>query len=103
MPLPAEILDESAVLFQDVRPHDVDPEEHAAFVIARVLDHGTMRSVLALLHYYGAHRIRASFHEGEAARLSRRTVALWRALLQLTPDECTPKSSPRRSSPFWTA
>jgi hypothetical protein len=59
MPLPLEILNESQVPFRDVRPEDVDAEAHAEFVIARVLDHGTMRSVRALLGYYGPDRIRA--------------------------------------------
>ena len=103
MPLPREILDESSVLFPDVRPEDVDPEAHAAFVIARVLDHGTVRSVRALLRYYGSDRIRAFFREGGAGRVSPRTVPLWVAFLNLAPDECTPRSSPRPSSPFWTA
>ena len=35
--------------------------------------------------------------------LVRRTVPLWVAFLNLAPDECTPTSSPRPSSPFWTA
>jgi hypothetical protein len=30
-------------------------------------------------------------------------VPLWVAFLHLAPDECSPRSSPRRSSPFWTA
>ena len=103
MPLPDEILDESSVLFRDVRSEDVDPEVHAAFVIARVLDDGTMRSVGALLRYYGRARIRAFFRGGGSDRVSRRTVPLWSAFFKLTTDECTPKSSRRRSSPFWTA
>ena len=103
MSLPRELLDESAVLFQDVRPEDVDAEAHAAFVIARVLDLGTVRSVRALLRHYGPDRIRAFFREGGANRVSRRTVPLWTAFFKLTADECTPRSSPRRSSPFWTA
>lgn len=103
MPLPSEILDESSVLFRDVRPEDVDSEAHAAFVIARVLDHGTVRSVRALLCHYGPDRIRAFFREGGTDRVSRRTVPLWAAFLELAPDECTPRSSPRPSSPFWTA
>lgn len=103
MPIPAEILAESAVLFHDVRPEEVDPEAHAAFVIARVLDRGTLRSVRALLRYYGEERIRDFFRQGGAARLSRRTVPLWAAFLDLAPEECTPKSSPRRSSPSWMA
>ena len=103
MPLPLEILNESQVLFRDVRPEDIDAEAHAEFVIARVLDHGTVRSVRALLGYYGPDRIRAFFRGGGADRVSRRTVPLWVAFLNLAPDECTPTSSPRPSSPFWTA
>ncbi len=103
MPLPDEILAEATVLFHDVRAEDIDPEVHAPFVIARVLDRGTLRSVKALLRHYGRERIRRFFREGGAGRVSRRTVPLWAAFLQLAPDECTPKSSPRPSSPFWTA
>ena len=101
--LPREILEEAAVLFHDVRPEAIDPEAHAAFVIARVLDCGSASSVRALLRHYGMEGLRAFFRSGGAARLSRRTIPLWAAYLNLTPDECTPKSSPRRSSPFWTA
>ena len=103
MSLPEEILTESTTLFHNVRAEDVDPELHAAFVIARVLDHGTLRSVGALLRYYGRDRIRNFFREGGSERVSRRTVPLWAAFLNLAPDECSPRSSPRRSSPFWTA
>jgi hypothetical protein len=103
MPLPDEILDEAPVLFHDVRPADIDPERHAPFVIARVLDHGTMRSVTALLRYYGRDRVRRFFCDGGLDRLSRRTVPLWLAFLGLSRDECTPQSSLSRSSPFWTA
>jgi hypothetical protein len=103
MPLPRELLDEAPVLFRDVRVEDVDPESHAAFVMARVLDFGTLRSVGALLRYYGPNRIRAFFCEGGAGRVSRRTLALWAAFLDLTADECTQKFSPPRSSPFWRA
>lgn len=103
MPLPGEILAESTVLFHDVRPEDVDPEAHAAFVIARVLDRGTLRSVGALLRYYGRERIRDFFRQGGVARVSRRTVPLWAAFLDLAPEECTQRSSRTRSSPLWTA
>jgi len=103
MSLPAEIQTESVALFHDVRLEDVDPHAHAAFVIARVLDRGTLRSVRALLRFYGRDRIRDFFREGGAARLSRRTVPLWMSFLELAPEECIPKSSSRRSSPFWTA
>jgi hypothetical protein len=99
--LPREILDEAPVLFEDVRREDVDPNAHADFVIARVLDRGTMRSVAALVRYYGKERIAEFFREGGARQVSPRTVPLWRAHLKLSEEECTPKSSPRSRSPFW--
>jgi hypothetical protein len=103
MPLPREILAEAPVLFHDARTEDVDPEAHAAFVIERVLDRGTLRSVGALLRYYGRDRIRRVLLEGGLARLSPRTVPLWMAFLQLAVGQCTPRSSLRPRSPFWTA
>lgn len=99
--LPDEILAESAVLFHDTRVEDIDSETHAAFVIERVLDHGTMRSVRTLLRHYGRDGVRQFFISGGAARVARRTLPLWAAFLQFTLDECTETSSPRRSSPFW--
>jgi hypothetical protein len=101
VPLPEEILAEAAVLFHDTRAEDIDPDTHASFVITRVLDHGSLQSVRALLRYYGRDRLRRFFLEGGADRVSRRTVPLWMAFLQITPDACTPRSSLRRNSPFW--
>lgn len=103
MSLPDEILAESAVVFHDTRVDDIDPEAHAPFVIERVLDHGTISSVRALLHFYGRDRIRSFFLEGGIDRVAPRTRPLWTAFFQLTPHECIPKSLPRRSSSFWTA
>lgn len=102
MPLPVEIQSEATALFPDVRLQDIDVEAHAAFVIGRVLDRGTLRSVKALLRFYGRERIRDFFHEGGARRVSPRTLPLWTAFLELTPEECIPRSSRRRRSPFWT-
>jgi hypothetical protein len=82
--LPPEILDEASVLFEDVRLRDVDPEAYAAFVIARVLDRGTMRSVAALVRYYGRERIADFFREGGTRQVSPRTVPLWAAHLKLS-------------------
>lgn len=101
--LPDEIVAEAPALFHDTRVQDIDPEAHAAFVIARVLDHGTLRSVRALLRYYGRERVRRFLREGGMERISRRTVPLWAAFLEISPEECTPTSSPHRKSPFWTA
>ena len=100
--LAPEILQEAPVLFDDVRVGDLDPEAHGDFIIARVLDRGTLRSVRALFHVYGHDRIRRFFVEGGAPQLARRTVPLWASFFELTADECTSKSSPRRRSPYWS-
>jgi undecaprenyl pyrophosphate synthase len=100
--IPAEILEESTALFDDVRAETLDAEAHAAFIIARVLDRGTLRSVAALIRAYGLERIRDFLREGGAYQVSRRTLALWKAFLDLTEEECISTSSPRLRSPFWT-
>lgn len=103
MALPAAILAERSVLFHDTRVEDIEPDLHAEFVVTRVLDRGTLRSVTALLNYYGLGRVRRILVDGGLARISKRTVPLWVSFLQITPQECTSKPSPRISSPFWTA
>jgi hypothetical protein len=100
--MPPEILQEAVTLFHDVRTEDIDPEAHSAFVISRVLDRGTLRSVSALMNLYGLERIRSFFLEGGGDQVSRRTLALWREFLGLSEEECTSKSSPRIRSPYWT-
>lgn len=101
MGLPAEIHDEASVLFHDVRASDVDGDAHADFVIARVLERGTMRSVRALYRYYGAPRIREFFARGGADRVSPRTRALWLDHFGLDEATCTKRSSRRIKSPFF--
>ena len=72
-------------------------------IASRVLDRGTFSSVAALLRYYGRDRIRRFLCEGGVDRVEPPTVALWTAFLGIEPDECTPRSSPRRNARFWTA
>jgi len=100
--LPVALQEESTALFDDTRLEDIDPQKHAAFVIARVLDRGTMRSVAALVKLYGRERVRDFLLEGGARQVSRRTLALWKAFLNLSGEECTQRSSPRSRSAFWT-
>ncbi len=90
------------MLFHDVRPEQVELRAHASFVITRVLDRGTLRSVRALLRVYGKEQIRSFLVQGGVSRVSPRTAALWRVFLGITEAECTSKSSPRSRSRFWT-
>jgi hypothetical protein len=93
--LPEEIQAEAQALFHDVRLDDIESERHTDFVIARVLDRGTMRSVRALVRHCGEARIRGF------CRVSPQTRALWLAHFGLDEERCTPRSSPRISSSFW--
>ena len=80
---------------------DVDPIAHADFVIARVLERGTLRSVRALLRAYGVEGVRRFFRESGVDQVSARTVSLWMAYLHLRPDECTSRSSRMPSARYW--
>lgn len=102
MQLADEILDEASVLFEDIRLAELDPQRHADFIIARVLDRGSLASIRALFRMYGRETIRDFFTRGGVLQLSRRTVPLWTAFFDLPADACTPKSSPRRRSPYWS-
>ena len=99
--IPDEILAESSILFDDVRLAEIDAVAHAPFVIARVLDRGTLRSVGAVLRTYGTDRLRRFFLEGGSSEVSPRTIALWKVYFGLSENECTSRSSLRHKSPFW--
>ncbi len=101
--LPEAIADEAGTLFHDTRLDAIDPDAHAPFVIQRVLDRGTLRSVRALLAYYGERRVRAFLEHGGARKLDPRTAALWMAYFRLSQAECTSQSSLARKSVFWTS
>ena len=100
--LPAELTEERERLFHDAAPGSIDPEVHASFVIERTLDHGTMRSVAALVRFYSRDRIREFLAGDGRRRVSSRTWALWSAYLGIDESECAPTFSPRISAPFWT-
>lgn len=44
-------------LFWDINPNDVDMEEHASFIVQRVLEYGTTEDWNYILSYYGLTRI----------------------------------------------
>jgi hypothetical protein len=73
-----------------------------SFVIGRTLEHGTMKSVAAVVRRYGRARIVEFLRGDDGWRISARTRALWLVFLGLDEKECTPRSSPRSSAPFWT-
>jgi hypothetical protein len=100
-PLPQELLTEAAGLFHDVNPALIDAESHREFVITRVLDRGTLKSVRALFRLYGKERILEFMKSGGVHRLARRTVPLWLSFFDIDFASCTPKPSYRPSSSYW--
>lgn len=51
------VLGLSKTLFWDVDPYTVDAEKHAAFIVDRVLQMGTLEEFKAIIAYYGKKRI----------------------------------------------
>ncbi len=101
VPLPPQLLAESGRLFHDVNPTLVDAENNSGFVIARVLDRGTLQSVRALFEYYGSARILDFLKSGGIHRLAQRSIPLWLSYFNLDLTACTPKPSIRPSSNYW--
>ena len=83
-----------APLFPEVSLRKIDAERDARFVLARVLESGRMDDVAWCMRRYGLGRIRTFFREEGDPSLSRKTIALWRLVL----DERTePWATSRRS------
>lgn len=85
-------------LFWDTDPATVDPQRHAAYVIERVLEEGTLESVRALFAEYPKERIIDVIRHSR--RLSRRTANFWRVYLDIKePIACLqPRSIPAPSA-----
>ena len=47
----------SSNLFWDINPNDIDIEEHASFIVQRVLEYGRIEDWNYILSYYGISRI----------------------------------------------
>lgn len=88
-------------LFWDCRPESVDSDAHAPLVLERVLEYGSLASVHWALEAYGPDRIREFLRTRGARTLSRKTLSLWKVLLDLEGESCFEASSLRRSRPFW--
>jgi len=69
-------------LFWDADLAGLDVERDAPYVLARVLEHGTLRDVKWALRVYGAERIHRFFREVGHPELSDRTLSFWRAFFK---------------------
>ncbi len=66
-------------IFWDINPADVDDKKHSAYVIERILEHGSLASVRDLLLLFPAQRIANVVKNSR--RISRKTALFWTAHL----------------------
>jgi hypothetical protein len=81
-------------LFWDVEPADLDLEQHAHYILARVLERGRLSDVTWAIGAYGLDTIHAFFRDAAHPELSARTLAFWRALFRA-------EDTPWRTVPAW--
>ncbi len=80
-------------LFWDVELENINLEQHADYVLERVLDFGTLDAVRWLRSIYSDERI-AEFIKHKSFRLrSLKTVNFWRIILDISPAEWNNPSS----------
>jgi hypothetical protein len=82
-----------AWLFPEVALGALDPARDARFILARVLESGTLADVAWCVQRYGLVRIHEFFRDEGDPTLSPRTIALWRAALDARGESW--KTSPR--------
>jgi len=89
-------------LFWEIDPSRIDEQRDANFVIARVLEHGTLADVAWLRRRYGFDRIHAFFRDAGSPELSPRTISFWRAFFRASDESwAKPKSWRKRSAELW--
>jgi hypothetical protein len=91
-------------LFWDVDVAAVDVDEHAEFILARVLEFGRMAEVRWVIGRYGLERIHDFLRERGHPELSDRTIAFWRAVLHAEEEQwATPPPWRRSRIAPWSA
>ena len=88
-------------LFWEHDPRTLDLDRHANTILARVLEHGTLREVRWLLDAAGADRIRRFFREVPHSDVSARTRTFWRAYFRAKEPWPEPPPWRRNSSTPW--
>jgi len=83
-------------LFWDVELTQLDVQQHAHYILGRVLERGRLCDVQWAIGSYGLDAIHAFLRDSAHPQLSPRTVAFWRALFGA-------KDTPWRTPPVWRA
>ena len=87
--------------FWEVKPENIDMQEHAFYILGRVLEYGDTEAVKNARKVYGDRLIRKFLLSTNSRVLSNRTMERWQGLLKLEPQECTKISSIRSKNPTW--
>lgn len=85
-------------LFWEVDPASVDAQRDASYVIARILEHGTLADVKWAVQKYGFDRIHLFFRDVGHPELSKRTLRFWRALFNAGEEKWAGPPSWRKTS-----
>jgi hypothetical protein len=98
MPIPKKLF----WIFWEVDPSDIDLERDANYVIARIVEHGTLSELRWVVRKYGLERIHRFFRDVGHPELSKRTLGFWRALFKASDERwAKPPSWRRRSAELW--
>jgi hypothetical protein len=87
--------------FWEVEPSEVDLDDHAFYVIGRVLEHGDFDAARKVRQYYGDARLREFLLSTSSRVLSKRTIRFWQVVLGLGTEECEKISSIRNKQTLW--
>jgi hypothetical protein len=85
-------------LFWEVDPERVDVERDADYVMARIVERGTLKDVEWVLSTYGDDRVHQFFREAGHPELSPRTLSFWRAYFQAKDETWANPGAFRRNS-----
>lgn len=79
------------VLFWDMDYNELNPDQHAAFIIIRVMEHGTREEVRAIWKYFGAQTIKK--HLLSARFLSPKTISYFANIFKVGSSQFRCKSN----------
>lgn len=80
----------------------IDAERDADYVLARVLEFGTMREVRWAVRHYGRAKLLEFFRRTHQPEVSARTRAFWRIALHAENEKwATPSAFRQDSSAYW--
>jgi len=87
--------------FWEVEPEKVDLDEHAYYIMGRVLEYGDKEAVKLVREIYGDRQIKKFLLSTSSRVLSNRTMRHWQNLLKLGPEQCEKISLLRSKNPTW--